>query len=507
MAELAVANGLFLSHFEHTAWLALPEAWEPVNRPDLGEVSGWVGGIRPETKFRHFRLDRMVGSYHPGQRAKWTAHELAHKLVGWAWWPGMSTLELATVARIAEILPVALWYFFDEADRRRCGLHAEVDAWGAGFCRDCEAATLGGPLDEVDEAVVEAGLRFVERELAGAEAALGSGAPCPTAHRSVDLSSDGFAWAAAHGPRLRDSGFAAWVERFVPAGHGRWPSASALITRVREVTAAIVHGGPLMPWEGCATDWILQDVSARVLQVWANTEGDAAAEIQTAIETAAEDRDLDALVDAYVRVTQDWELPAPDDVFAVGYSVGKLGFGLRPTDLDAALRSAMPRSTRHLGKRRAALAEAIATGDRWQRRTFARRLLAAMPPISGPIGALIVLEVALADPPGVDLVALSLADDVDPHAPLGLGRVEFVAVPVGWEQALAGGTLPSRGTVAVAVAVAQGPDGEAIAVELSSEAAAACVAMKGGPVVVAIVPEEERAALIGAGIWVAATPR
>lgn len=505
VAALARQSGLFLSHFEHTAWLALPEAWEPVNRPDLGEVSGWVGGTRAETKFRHFRIDRMVGSYHPGQRAKWTAHELAHKLVGWAWWPGMSTVELATVARIAEILPVALWYFFDEADRRRCELHAYVDAWGAGFCRDCEAAALTGPREEIDEAVMAAGRRFVERELAAAEAALALGAPCPTPFRSVDLSSDGFAWASAHGPRWRDPGFGSWIERFVPAGHGRWSSAAALIHRVREVTAAVVDGASLSAWAGGTDDWILQDVSARVLQVWANTEGEAAAELELALVSAAANRDVDALVDAYVLATHEWELPAADDVFAVGYWLAKGGLGLRPTDLESAIRSALPRSARHLGKGRAAFAEAFATGDRWQRLPFVRRLSEAVPAIPGPIGALIALEVALADPPPVDLVALTLAGSVDPEGPLRLGRVEVVQAPMGWDRTLGGGALTARGTVAVAVV--QGADGAAVAIELSAAAAQTCVTMASGSSEVGNVPVEERAALIAAGVWVAGLAR
>lgn len=505
VAKLAQANGLFMSHFEHTAWLPLPEAWEPADRPDLGEVSGWAGGVLPETKFRHFRLDRMVGSYHPGQRSKWTAHELAHKLVGWAWWPGMSILELATVARVAEALPVALWYFFDEADRRRCALHLEVDAWGAGLCRDCEAAAMAGPTAGTDESVLAAGLRFVERELAAAEAALATGRPHPTPWRTVDLSSDGFAWAAAHGPRLRDPAFGAWIEGFVPPGQGRWCSAAALIHRVREATAALVDGGSLSTWAGAGDDWMLQDVSARVLQVRVETEGEAAVEMDHLLAEAAADRDIDALADGYTLACHEWELPAADDVFGVGYSLGKCGFGLRPTHLEAALRSAMPRSTQHLRKGWAAFVEAFATGDRWQRLPFVRRLQAAVPPISGSIGALIALEVALADLPPVDLVALTLAGEVDADGPLALGRVEVVHAPAGWDRTLAGGPLQSGSPVAVAVV--QGADGGAVAVELSAAAAAACVRMANGATAVHDVALEERTALIAAGIWVAGLAR
>ena len=38
-----------------------PAAFAVEGRPDLGEVQGWVDGVLPETKFRHFRLDLRLG--------------------------------------------------------------------------------------------------------------------------------------------------------------------------------------------------------------------------------------------------------------------------------------------------------------------------------------------------------------------------------------------------------------------------------------------------------------
>ena len=97
IGALAVEAGFFFGHFEYTRFLRLPEAWEPPDRPDLGEVSGWRGGELPETKFRHFRLDRPVASFHPGHGPKWGAHELCHRLVGWAWTPRPSLPWLAAM--------------------------------------------------------------------------------------------------------------------------------------------------------------------------------------------------------------------------------------------------------------------------------------------------------------------------------------------------------------------------------------------------------------------------
>ena len=120
VAELAAHSQLLMSHYEYRVALPVPDAWRPEGRPDLGEPQGWVAGVLPESKYQGFRHDRLIGSLHPGHRAKWTTHELLHGLVGFAWRPGASTLFHALAARMAEVLPVALWYFFDEAHLKRC---------------------------------------------------------------------------------------------------------------------------------------------------------------------------------------------------------------------------------------------------------------------------------------------------------------------------------------------------------------------------------------------------
>ncbi|HIN85132.1 MAG TPA: hypothetical protein EYN06_01535, partial [Myxococcales bacterium] len=115
IGRLAAQSNLMLSHFEHRVEFSLPEAWLPVGRADLSEAPGWQNGVLTESKYQAFRHDRISGSFHPGHRAKWTAHELCHGLVGFAWQPGAGRFFHALSARLAEVLPVALWYFFDEA--------------------------------------------------------------------------------------------------------------------------------------------------------------------------------------------------------------------------------------------------------------------------------------------------------------------------------------------------------------------------------------------------------
>ena len=139
VAELASESELVVSCFEHRVRLPLPERWCPDDRPDLGEPPGWEAGVLPEAKYQSFCHDRRVASFHPGHRAKWMTHELCHGLVGFAWRPDASILFHALAARLAEVLPVALWYFFDEIDLLRCPRHVGSGALFDLLCPACEA--------------------------------------------------------------------------------------------------------------------------------------------------------------------------------------------------------------------------------------------------------------------------------------------------------------------------------------------------------------------------------
>ena len=164
VGRLAAASGLALNHFEHRVHLPVPDHWLPDDRADLGGT----GGHLVEHKYAHHRNDDLLGSFNPGHRAKWTAHELCHGLAGFAWRPGATPLFHALSARLSEVVPVALWYFFDEAGLRRCPDH-DGPLFGL-YCPACEAAATQGPrpLTARDEAALADGLAFVDRELASA---------------------------------------------------------------------------------------------------------------------------------------------------------------------------------------------------------------------------------------------------------------------------------------------------------------------------------------------------
>ena len=212
VGTLAAASGLRLAHWEHRVQLEQPEGWQPVNRPDLGQPSTWVDGVLPETKFRTFRLDRRIGSFNPSHRAKWTAHELLHGLVGFGWRPDGTALFHATAARLSEVLPVALWYFFDEAGLARCDRHTGQGPLFGTFCPACERAAQQGPAAGTDPELVEQGRAFVQRELDACDKSARTGRVWPNRWATIDLSSDGLAYAASHMAALcRTRSFARWV--------------------------------------------------------------------------------------------------------------------------------------------------------------------------------------------------------------------------------------------------------------------------------------------------------
>ena len=264
IGELAAASGLFLSHFEQRWEPEWPEPWNPQGRPDLGERAGWVHGVLPETKFRTFQLDRLIGSLHPAHRAKWTAHELSHGLVGFAWKPGATPLWRATAARIAELLPVTLWYFLDEAGLQRCPDHAGGGPLFGTHCPACEDAARRGPVP-ADATDWHARARaYVEAELAAVAETRRLGRPVSHRHATLVLCSDGLAYEAAHGARVESAAFHSWVERFCEEGDGWHASLDALEARVLALLDDLTGGPAAAPWTGGRERWIAQDLGWRL---------------------------------------------------------------------------------------------------------------------------------------------------------------------------------------------------------------------------------------------------
>jgi len=339
VGELAAQAGLFQFHFEHRAHLGLPEHWVPQHQPELADPPTWRDGILPERKYQSFRHDLLIGSFHPQHRGKWSVHELCHGLVGFGYATNATPMFHATAARLAELLPVALWYWFDEADRLRCPLHQGGGALFRTYCRACD---LMDGHTSLDTSLIEQGQAFLSAELSAIAKTVETGVLVPHRFATLDLASDGVAYASAHGPRLASLGFASWIERFAVKGGGWWDSLESLQSRVISVAEALVTEGsqpPLLaptPAHG-RWRWILQDISWRIQIVRSQCDDEVAAELLALLDVLAEAtpatvdaaRDAraevsQALVEAahrYTELDERFELLPPSELFAVGYEI------------------------------------------------------------------------------------------------------------------------------------------------------------------------------------------
>ena len=174
----------------------------PEERPDLAGTAYWSRGQRIEPKYAHFRYDSPLGSFHPSHRAKWTAHELCHGLVGFAWRPDKSRFFHHAAARLSEVLPVALWYFFDEVDVQRCPIHEHEGLLFGEHCPACEKAAHQPPRLKQDIDLIAAGKAFVQKEIDAVFQSVTSGHLVENRYATLNLARDGAAWANAHFGRL-----------------------------------------------------------------------------------------------------------------------------------------------------------------------------------------------------------------------------------------------------------------------------------------------------------------
>jgi hypothetical protein len=516
VGRLAARAGLGFAHFEHTVTLPEPEAWAVPGRPDLGVVGGWRGGVLPESKFRHFRLDRMVAGFHPGHRAKWSSHELLHRLVGFAWTPDASPFWLAAAARLAELLPVALWYHLDEIGLRRCSDHADGATLFDAHCAACEEAAAHGPVPvdaaRVDQTLTEA-RAFVARERDAIARSLREGRPIPSRWFTIDLCSDGLAWAAAHGPRLASPAFATYVERFFAPGLGWHPTLDALDARVEslfeKLAAAVCAGAPAPASDDGAADpeplrrrWIAADVAWRLLTVREDCGDSVADELDAIVDGLAASHDVATAAAAYRDLHADFELPEPEDVFAVGYDLGG-GLGRSVRQIREGLATAVPSALRLLGADADAHVEAFVRGDGLERRPlglrFARHLIRAHAPAAAVDAAR--LEALLTHAPPQDPMVATLAGAPPRNARCRMASgVTHLNVCHDPTALLRGRARTLR--VPVELAIVRSAEGQSEAVALSEAAAADCLRMRAGPVEPSVGAEEAEA-LRAAGVWCA----
>jgi hypothetical protein len=482
---LAEQSGLLLSHFEHRLDLEPPEEWEPVGRPDLGMPQGWRGGVLPETKYRSFAHDRIIGSLHPTHRAKWTAHELCHGLVGFAWHPGCSRFFQALSARLSEVLPVALYYFFDEAGLRRCPAHDGGGPLFSAFCPDCEEVAAKGPVqDPAASKWMEQGRAFVERELDAVRRSLRLGRMVANRFHSLELSSDGLGYAAAHGPRMDSEEFARFVSLFCTEGQGFFSSLEGLQARVEALTEDLCGGEAAEPWEADPWTWISQDIGFRLLQIRADCGGTLRQEMDVAIDALAASphtTGVEAVIASYEAMEAQWMMPDRRQVFATGYSLPR-GYGHALDQLKSGIESSLPMTSELLGEDLEGMVSDFATTERARREPLGRRFASTLEP--GPLSDLALLEAALSHAPAADLEAATLRSPGPPPYRLRQGlellssdhEVDLALDPE-WRSAP---SLPEPRSEPLHLVLFREPDGEVQIMELSADAMTALQGLRQG---------------------------
>lgn len=419
VALLAARAGLFLFDYEQRVQLELPEAWLPVGRPDLGVTGlppGWERGLLGESKYLSFRHDTLLGSLHPGHRGKWSAHELCHGLVGFCWRPDGSLLFHALAARLAEALPVALWYFFDEAGLRRCERHVAHSEVGPSYCAECERVAGTGSGEEGDWTA--RGRAFLARELAAVRASIASGRPVFAQHGAIDLMTDGLAYAAAHAPRLRSPELqSAIVHAFGAPG-----AASGYFDDLEAFAAHIEKLGAYVAGDGAAPEglvggrwrFIAQDLASRFMQIAADTDGECFASLSELVTRLADGDEASVVraIEAYEALYDAFELPLPEEVLAVGYALPG-GHGVGVTQLREGLESALGTTLGRLGVQAEALIRSFAVAGAPSREPLPKRFAAFVQglEIDPETRGLALLEAAIACVPPPDPIELGLGLD------------------------------------------------------------------------------------------------
>ncbi len=397
VGRLAAASGLFLAHHEHRQHLEVPDAWITAGRHEDAAPPTWADGVLPEAKYLSFRHDLPIGGFHPGHRAKWTTHELCHGLVGYAWRPDATPLFHATAGRLAELVPVVLWYFLDEVGLRRCPRHREPQF--RTHCEACAEAATHGPVPvdvELAREHLRDARRFVDRELAAVARTLRTGALHPHVYGSLDLCSDGVAYAAAHGPRLGSRAFRTWADAFhaepVP---GAAHDLGALEERAVQVLRAITTGAPLAPTHGGAARHAARDLAQRVLQATADRPAPELRAAATLVRRLADGAAPAEVAAAYAERADRYGWPAAADVFATGYPLD----GLATRSVDAVregLATVVPLTLDLARDAGADVVPAFVAADPWARRPlglrFADWMAAAHP---GPAAELARFEASL----------------------------------------------------------------------------------------------------------------
>jgi len=349
VGRFASESGLRLFHYEYREQFDLLPTWLPEGVSDDFALSPeWERGVLAERKYQSFRHDQMLGGFNPGHRGKWTSHELCHGLVGFGYRADPPPMFLATAGRLAELVPVVLWYFLDEIGLQRCAVHQGSGALFREYCPACEQLAAGTRDDHEAERHLAGAARFMDNELAAVARSRRLGRPVPHQWATINLCSDGLAYAHSHGERLRSNTFATYAERFLKPGTGHSETLDALEARALEVFFALcgqqetLAGWASAPWLG-GLRWKIQDLGWRLTVAVEGMDGEPRHAVNALLDSLArlcEQTVTDGLPDSEISTawsTAVERLRGLDAVLgegsaasigAVGYPIGDLGYSV-----------------------------------------------------------------------------------------------------------------------------------------------------------------------------------
>jgi hypothetical protein len=325
IGELAAENSLFLSHYEYRIQLDPATKWLPASQPELPRPD-WLYGVLAEHKYQSFRTDQRIGSFHAGQQAKWAAHELCHSLLGFAWKENASLFFHATAARLAELLPVVVFYYYDEATLTRCELHRHIQFPYVAFCEACEAVAAKPKTDAKTVNWIEKGDQFLHAEIAAVQQSIKQGTIVPNPNHKLDLASDGIAYATMQEKRLNSAEFSRYMALFVKENQGATPSLEEFIERILHLKKALLHGESFPAYNATRETWICQDLAWRLLEIQAESDGEFYSELDQLIVNLASRQNAEGIlecVEKYTELCNEFHCPDVADVFSVGYELSE----------------------------------------------------------------------------------------------------------------------------------------------------------------------------------------
>ncbi len=208
---LGIEQGALLTRHESRACVPWRSKLCGATQASDDDHGQWVAGALVTGRYQSFCLDGAFATMNPNHSSRWTAHELLHRAIGFAWRPDMPRWEHYRVNRLAELLPVVHWYGFD----RFCRLDERGD-----YDPHTDAKSPDSPVEEAlwwreprehlqrrallcDKMLSDA-MAHYQSELSALASEAQTLEPTPAAHGLLNSSSDALAYVAGHMTRLED---------------------------------------------------------------------------------------------------------------------------------------------------------------------------------------------------------------------------------------------------------------------------------------------------------------